>query len=77
MLQKHLGPSVVWTMPMSSRLAVKTSKCEKANNPVTQNRTRDNLMSAQIYSQMLYQLSYDRHALSGEKNAHWLFYSFS
>ena len=29
-------------------------------NPVTRNRTRDHLMAALIYSQMLYQLSYDR-----------------
>ena len=29
-------------------------------NPVTRNRTRDHLIAAWIYSQMLYQLSYDR-----------------
>ena len=29
-------------------------------NPVTRNRTRDHLIAAIIYSQMLYQLSYDR-----------------
>ena len=29
-------------------------------NPVTRNRTRDHLISARFYSQMLYQLSYDR-----------------
>jgi hypothetical protein len=29
-------------------------------NPVTRNRTRDHLMAARVYSQMLYQLSYDR-----------------
>ena len=29
-------------------------------NPATRNRTRDHLISATIYSQMLYQLSYSR-----------------
>ena len=29
-------------------------------NPVTRNRTRDHLITAKLYSQMLYQLSYDR-----------------
>ena len=29
-------------------------------NPDTRNRTRDHLIAAQIYSQMLYQLSYVR-----------------
>ena len=30
------------------------------NNPATRNRTRDHLITAQIYSQMLCQLSYSR-----------------
>ena len=34
----------------------------KKNNPATRNRTRDHLISAEVYSQMLYQLSYSRHA---------------
>ena len=67
MLQKCLDPSVAWTLPMWSGLAAKTSKREKAKFPVTRNRTRDHLMSAQIYSQMLYQLSYDRHARVARK----------
>ena len=29
-------------------------------NPVTRNRTRDHLITAKFYSQMLYQLSYSR-----------------
>ena len=29
-------------------------------NPATRNRTRDHLISATLYSQMLYQLSYSR-----------------
>lgn len=29
-------------------------------NPATRNRTRDHLITAEIYSQMLYQLSYSR-----------------
>ena len=31
-----------------------------AKNPATRNRTRDHLISATLYSQMLYQLSYSR-----------------
>ena len=30
-------------------------------NPATRNRTRDHLIAAALYSQMLYQLSYSRH----------------
>lgn len=42
--------------------------CSKfTKNPATRNRTRDHLIAAALYSQMLYQLSYSRlvsHALS-------------
>ena len=31
-----------------------------AKIPFTRNRTRDHLISAKVYSQMLYQLSYER-----------------
>ena len=31
-----------------------------AENPATRNRTRDHLIAAAFYSQMLYQLSYSR-----------------
>ena len=31
-----------------------------SNNPATRNRTRDHLIAADFYSQMLYQLSYSR-----------------
>ena len=33
---------------------------QHAHNPATRNRTRDHLIAAAIYSQMLYQLSYSR-----------------
>ena len=36
--------------------------CEKFKHPATRNRTRDHLIAASDYSQMLYQLSYSRHA---------------
>ena len=32
----------------------------KSKNPATRNRTRDHLIAAALYSQMLYQLSYNR-----------------
>ena len=35
-------------------------RCAEIQSPVTWNRTRDHLITAQIYSQMLCQLSYDR-----------------
>ena len=43
-------------------LPVNTDRLDalRAKNPVTRNRTRDHLIAAFIYSQMLYQLSYDR-----------------
>ena len=34
-------------------------RCRR-KNPFTRNRTRDHLISAKVYSQMLYQLSYER-----------------
>ena len=34
--------------------------------PATRNRTRDHLIAATVYSQMLYQLSYSRLALSSD-----------
>ena len=39
---------------------------DAAINPATQNRTRDHLIAAEFYSQMLYQLSYSRLAASHE-----------
>ena len=50
------------------------------NNPATRNRTRDHLITAQIYSQMLCQLSYSRYesaetgtAIKGfSSSCHWL-----
>ena len=38
-------------------------------SPATRNRTRDHLIAATIYSQMLYQLSYSRHVKSMVKIA--------
>ena len=46
---KHKNKRFVFTFPQIS-----------SGNPVTRNRTRDHLIAAWIYSQMLYQLSYDR-----------------
>ena len=36
-----------------------------SQSPATQNRTRDHLIAAAFYSQMLYQLSYSRLAVCG------------
>ena len=49
--------------PLSDQLRHRPSVPHRltwVSNPVTRNRTRDHLIAALIYSQMLYQLSYDR-----------------
>ena len=47
----------------SSLLILMHTNNTHQKNPATRNPTRDHLMSATIYSQMLYQLSYSRLAL--------------
>ena len=44
-------------------MIVLTKQCRE--NPATRNRTRDHLITARVYSQMLYQLSYSRLAYHG------------
>ena len=49
--------------PLSDQLRHRPSVPHRltwVSNPVTRNRTRDHLIAALIYNQMLYQLSYDR-----------------
>ena len=40
-------------------------------NPATRNRTRDHLIAARVYSQMLYQLSYSRLVYCERRSGVW------
>ena len=54
-----LCPLCAYTQAFGST-SLGLSPFRQGGNPVTRNRTRDHLIAALIYSQMLYQLSYDR-----------------
>jgi hypothetical protein len=58
-LAPGLGPATRRALTLASVARPAGASCG-AENPATQNRTRDHLIPATVYSQMLYQLSYSR-----------------